>query len=446
MDTKSKLFSETDPSNSVDMKDFSKEKSLRPSLDLYFQRNFNNRQYLIIDVVGTYIRTHNDRDYNETKDNIETTSIYSDVKGDKYSIIAEAIYAKEFGKGNTISFGGNYYQAYTNNKYLGTVTTNTTMRENTTTGFVELKGRPNRHFDYALSARLSYFWTQQGDNSYRKTVIYPKLKLGYRLSDNFNMSYTGKLSYNTPSLSDLSDVSQTIDSLQMRRGNPNLKVSHSWSHYFDWEWQSGLWNIDASLYYVYQKNPVMEETLRENNKFIRTTLNQISWQNVNPEINIQFGPIKNILTLSLEGGMKYFDSKGQDYRHYYTNWYCKGSLSATYKNFILAFDIQTHRNNFYGETLNFGENYHMLLLKYKHKDMSFGIMAFNPFVGRNNYNRPTENWSRLAPSNNTWYLRESSQLFCATFSWNINFGRKYKSSRKQLNNSDTDSGTMKNSK
>ncbi len=444
MNTTSKLYPETDPSNYVDMKDFVKNNSLRPSVDLYFQRNFGKRQYLILNVVGTYIKTHNERDYNERKNDIDATSIYSDVKGDKYSVIAEAIYAKDFGKANTLSFGANYYQAYTNNKYLGTVTTNTTMRENTTTGFVELKGRPGNHFNYSLGARLSYFWTQQGENSYRKTVVYPRVKLGYNFSEKLNMTYSGGLSYSNPSLSNLSDVSQIIDSLQIRRGNPNLKVSHNWSHYFDLEWQSGLWNIDASLYYMYQGNPVMEETLRENNKFIRTTRNQISWQKVNPEINITFGPIKNILTLSFEGGMRYFDSKGQDYRHYYTNWYCKGSLSATYKNFILAFDIQTHQNDFYGETLDFGENYHLLFLKYKYKDMSFGIMAFNPFVGRNSYNRPTENRNRFAPFNNTWYLRESSQMFCVTFSWNINFGRRYQSSRKQLNNSDTDSGTMSN--
>lgn len=446
MNTISKLYPATNPDDYVDMKDLGKEGSLRPSLDLYFQRNYKNRQYLILDVVGTYIRTHNKRDYNEWKQDTETENIYSNVKGNKYSIIAEAIYSKGFGKANTISFGANYYQSYTNNKYDGTVKTTTAMHENTSTAFIEWKGQPDQHFNYSLGARLSYFYTQQADNDYHKTVIYPQVKLGYNFSDKLNLSYSGSLAYNTPNLADLSNVSQIIDSLQIRRGNPDLKVSHTWSHIFDLGYQSRLWNIDASVYYKYQGSPVMEETLRENNKFIRTTSNQISFQMLNPDVSIQFGPIKNILTLSFEGGMKYFDSKGQNYHHHYTNWYCKGSLTAAYKNFIFTVDVHSHENRFYGETLKYGENFHVLSLKYKYKDMSFGVLTLNPFVGRNSYNRPTENWSRFAPSYNTWYLRESSHLYCFTFSWNINFGRKYHANRKQLNNSDTDSGTMRNSK
>jgi len=445
MNTKSKLYPETEPDNYTFMKDYSKSHSNRPSLDLYFQRNYSNHRYLILDVVGTYIHTNNDRSYSETKDTQLLDDINSNVRGNKYSLIGEAIYGKQFGKALALNVGANYYQAYTKNDYAGTVTTMTEMRENHTTAFVEVRGEFNR-FSYSLAGRISHFWTRQGENSYRKNVVYPKLKMGYHFSDKLNLNYSGGLTYNTPSLSDLSNVSQLIDSLQIRRGNPDLKVAHTWSHNLDCSWNSGLLNIDANLFYMYQGNPVMEETLRENNKFIRTNINQLSWQKLNPSVNAQFGPIKNILTLGFEGGVNYFDSKGKDYHHYYTNWYSKGTITATYKNFIMTGVINTHCNDFYGETLNYGENYHVVSLKYKHKDMSFGVMAFNPFVSRNNYNRPSENWSRYAPSHNTWYLRESSRLFIASFSWNINFGKKYHAAQKQVNNADTDSGTLKSTK
>jgi len=445
MNTKSRLYSENTPEIFTDMKDFTKNRSNRPSLDLYFQRNLNDNQYLILDVVGTYINTSNQRNYSETKENTLLDNIFSKVNGDKYSIIGEAIYGRKYTKWLSLNYGINYYQAYTKNDYSGTISSVTEMHENHTTGFVEAKGG-NDHFNYSLAGRLSYFWTKQGDNSYRKTVVYPKLKLGYHFSDKLNMSYSCRLSYDTPSLSDLSNVSQLIDSLQIRRGNPDLKISHAWSHYFQSDWTIGLFDINAGVYYMYQGNPVMEETLRENNKFIRTTFNQKSWQKVNPELNVQFGPIKNILTLNLTGGVNYYDSKGRDYRHYYTNWYCRGSVTASYKNLTTVFMFHSHENNFYGETLDYGENFHVLSLKYTYKAMSFGVIAFNPFASRNSYNRPTENWSKFAPSKNTWYLRESSRLFIASFSWDINFGKKYNASQKQINNSDTDSGTLKSTK
>jgi hypothetical protein len=443
--TKSKLYPETNPDNFTNMRDFTKSRSNRPSLDLYLQHNFSNKQYLIFDLVGTYIYTNNHRSYSETRDSVTLDDISSEVKGDKYSLIGEAIYGRQFCKYLTIGTGINFFQSYTRNDYTGTVTATTRMHENRTTWFVETKGTAGR-MNYSLAGRFSHYWTQQGDNSYTKNVVYPQLRLGYNFSDKLSLSYMGKLTYDTPSLSDLSDVSQLIDSLQIRRGNPNLKISHTWSHYLNCSWQSGLFNIEGGIFYMNQNRPVMEETLRENDKFIRTTLNQRSWQKVNPSVNITFGPLKNILTLSFGGGMSYFDSKGVDYHHCYTNWYCNASVTVNYKNFTFYVEGQTHCNDFYGETLHYGENLYHMALKYKYKSMNFGIVAINPFSRHDSYNRPSENRSRYAPSYNTWYLRESSQLFVGTFSWNINFGRKYNASQKQIHNSDSDAGTMKTTK
>ena len=445
IDTRSLLFPETDRNNSVSMVDCTKNSSMTPSLDLYFQRNYKNRQHLILDIVGTYIDTRNRRNYTETKDETIATDIYSKINGKKYSLIAEAIYEKGINASQSICIGTRYSQSYTGNQYLGTINTNTNMHEGRSASFIEYKGQ-SKQLNYSLGSYLSYFWTQQDNNTYHKFIFYPKAKLGYTFSDKASIRLSSELYYNTPSLSDLSNVEQIIDSLQIRRGNPNLKVSHAWSNSLYAQWHNGLLSSGINLFYMYQGNPIMEETLRENNKFIRTTLNQQNWQKVNSEINLQFGPIKDIVNFNFTGGMSYFDSKGTDYHHTYTNWYYRAGASVVYKNFTSSFEIYSHQNDFYGETLTYGENIHMLSLKYKHKDMSFGITTFNPFAGRNSYNRPTKNWNKYAPSYNTWYLRESSRLVVATFSWNISFGRKYKAAEKQLNNSDNDAGTIKNTK
>ena len=95
----------------------------------------------------------------------------------------------------------------------------------------------------------------------------------------------------------------------------------------------------------------MEETIRENDLFIRTIANQRSWQKLNPEIEVKVGPFKDILSLSVTTGINYFDSRGHNYHHTYTNWYYRASIMASYKNWSSFFEIQNHRNDFYGETL-----------------------------------------------------------------------------------------------
>ena len=215
MNTRSSLYPVSNPDNFTNMKDYSKEHTNRPSLDLYFQRNYGKQQYLILDVVGTYIHSNEQREYSEMQEEQLLDDISSTVRGNKYSIIAEAIYGKKFNKELTLNAGVNYFQSYTKNDYSGTIVSITEMRENHTTGFVEVKGGLGK-FNYSLAGRLSYYWTKQSENRLRKTVVYPKLKLNYNISDKLNLSYSGKLTYNTPSLSNLSNVTQLIDSLQLR--------------------------------------------------------------------------------------------------------------------------------------------------------------------------------------------------------------------------------------
>jgi hypothetical protein len=197
---------------------------------------------------------------------------------------------------------------------------------------------------------------------------------------------------------------------------------------------------------MYQQNPVMEETLLEGNKFIRTIDNQKSWQKVNPELQLQAGPLFNFITFSLTGGVNYFDSHGNDYRHYYTNWYYRAEATMNYKNCTLVIGAQNHRNNFYGETCDFGESLMMTMFRYRIKNANIGLMTFNPFSSRNAYRRPTVNYSRYAPSYKSMHIRESARMLIVTFSWDFSFGRKYDGGKKQLNNQDNDSGTMNSGK
>lgn len=71
-------------------------------------------------------------------------------------------------------------------------------------------------------------------------------------------------------------------------------------------------------------------------------------------------------------------------------------------------------------------------------------MMLNPFA--DNWKVGSENRNKFAPSKNWEYVKESSRLFAFKLSYNFNFGRKYQSSQKRLNNEDTDTGVMSSSK
>lgn len=445
MNYESLLFPLNAPSNKTNMFDLSSNNSRRPSLDLYFQRNFDKRKTLILNVVGTYINSNEYRSYTETKKEQTVTNIASRVKGDKYSLISEAIYEMGLGKKDKLTFGSKYYQAYASNDYFSDANQTTTMKNGYATGYAEWAGQKGK-LKYRVGVQAFYDWTRQGEYATNNFVLLPRLNFGYQFSKTTSLRFSSRLDYNGAGLSQLGDVEQKIDALQSRRGNPNLGTMHRFSNRLNLEYRKGLFAGNLNLFYQYQKNPIMEATLRENDHFIRTSLNQKGWHKFNPELELKFGPIAQIFNVNLTGGMNYFESKGVDYHHRYTNWYYTLETSAAYKKWMAFFQMQNHKNDFYGETLTMGESYHSLGIRYRLKNLNIGVMALNPFSGQNSYNRPTESFNKYAPSKNIWYIKDSARLYVVTLSWNFSFGRKYKSAHKRLNNQDTQTGTLKSGK
>lgn len=440
--TQSILYPADNPDNSVTMKDYTTSDSKSPSIDVYLQRNLKNKQAIILNTVGTYIQTYDNRTYEEKKHSEIVTDIYSTIRGKKYSFIGEGIYEKRF-TGSKLSAGVRHQQSLTENKYAGTSSAETQMQEAYTSAYIEYSSKIKK-FNYSLGLQGSRSWFNQEGEGYQKYSFLPRLRLAYNFSDNAFIRYQGQISKGTPALSDLNNVEQLIDSLQVRRGNPGLKMSTVYNNTLNVDYRKGLFSSSLYLLYQYQHKPNMEETYREGGLFIRTIANQRSWQKVNPEIEIKVGPIKDILSLSISTGINYFDSRGYNYHHTYTNWYYCASAMASYKNWSAYFEIRNHRNDFYGETLNYGENFSLLNISYRLKQINVGVMCLNPFS--DNYRIGSENFSPIASSKNWKYIKESSRLFAVTFSWNFSFGRKYESAEKRLHNEDNNAGTLKSGK
>ena len=115
-----------------------------------------------------------------------------------------------------------------------------------------------------------------------------------------------------------------------------------------------------------------------------------------------------------------------------------------YKKFRTGFELYTNYNEFYGETLSGGENVHVLMAGYKHKNMSINAFIINPFV--DNYKVDSENWSQYASYRKSYYINESSRLFFLRFTYSFSFGRTFDAAQKRLDNTDNDTGIMSTGK
>ncbi|MDR1981091.1 MAG: carboxypeptidase-like regulatory domain-containing protein [Tannerellaceae bacterium] len=440
-DYSGKLYNMDNPSDNVQMIDQTKSYSSRPAIDLYYQENMKNDQTLIVNLVGTYNYTDNSRIYRESRENTPLTDINNTVLGNKYSWIGEGIYEKKLGD-NRLSAGLRHTQSYSDNTYKNGHEYKTDMQQSETFMYGEWKGKIKK-LDYMLGAGVtrSSFRQENGGDGYDYYTFNPRLTLFYPLPGNSSIRLKSDINNNTPSLSNLSAVEQVIDSFQIQRGNPNLSPYLRYQSELNYEWQKGLFYVNLQGVYEYLPSPIMEEKRLEGNKIVQTWDNQKSWQRMTTNIQLRVGPVKDILLLSINGGFNHYVSHGNSYRHMYNNPFVNAMLAGFYKNFQASLMWNTNWNRFYGETMEGGENTHIILLNYRHRGMNVGIGAFNPFV--NNFHMDTENWSEHASYRKKLYSNDLSRLFLFQFSYNFSFGRSFNAGGKRLNNTDEDAGVMK---
>ncbi|EGK01179.1 TonB-dependent receptor [Dysgonomonas gadei] len=413
-----------------------------PSLDLYYQRNLKNDQLIIFNAVGTYIDSKSTRLYEERRNEELTTDIFSSVTGDKYSFIMEGIYEKKLNTGK-LSGGIKHTQSYTSNVYDGNVSTNIGLNFAETYGYGELQWRKNK-FNYTLGLGVMRTYNSQGDGKNEKYIFRPTLRIAYNINDNTYIRYNGYISGYSPSLSDLNNVEQEIDSLQIRRGNPNLQTVWFYSNTLNAGFNKGIFGAEFYMRYSYDHKPIMEQITFEDGKFVRSNVNHKGFHRINIETTFKLKPWKDYITFSVSPGLNRYISLGNDYTHTYTNWRMRTSLTANYKRWMLNFELMTRWNNYWGETQDIGEKFHVLMVGYNAEKWSLSAGMFNPFT--KDYTQGSKNYSRLAPNVSNVYTDNLGQIVMVNFTLNLNFGRQYKAANKRLNNDDTDAGIMSGTK
>ena len=420
------------------------QRSYIPSLDIYYQLNLINDQHLYFDIVGTYINSSSHRKYSmvEIGSKDSTPAIISQTEGDKYSIIGEAIYERPLGNGK-MTAGIKHTQAYMNNIYDGNISSKVSMNTSESYIFAEYNQKINR-FSYTLGIGGMRTWHQQGELSQEKYILRPTITLSYNAPKNFYFRYNAYMSGYSPSLSDLSDVTQEIDIYQVRRGNPNLHSASYISNSLTASWKCKYVSIELFGRYSYDHKPIMEETIFEDNRFVRTVANQKGFHRLNLQSTIQMYPWEEYIMIKLNPFFNRYISNGNTYTHTHSNLGFRSSIVGKYKNWIAMAEMNTSFHDLWAETLSRGEALHSIAVGYNHEKFSIQGMILNPFTKR--YEQSVDNLSALAPNKQLAYSTQLSRIVMLNVSFNLGFGKQYNNSRKRINNSDNESGILSGTK
>ena len=450
----SRLYQATD---SFAIHDHESTQSISPSLDIYYEHNLPDDNHLYFDVVGTYINSSNDRRFEQTplgETVADTTDVLSRVKGNKYSLIGETIYEKDW-ENIALTVGVRHNQQWVENTYLSGINDQivndqivNVLTTAETYAFAEVQQRV-KQFSYAVGIGAMHTYIEQGGQKSSNWIARPQLTLSYDFGKGVFWKYKGYVSGYQPSLSAMSDVAQQIDKYQIRQGNPDLKPVMFVANEMQLSWQSKHVNLNLWANYSYDHKPIMDETFEQlidgQSYAVRTYANHRGFHRLQVAPSVQVRVLNNSLIFTVAPFANYYVSLGNSYTHKHFNPGVRASIMGMYKGWQFFGEVTTRSNNLWGETLEYGEFYHHIGLGYNADKWGFRAMLMNPFSVKG-YSIETKDLSALAPNTQHAEMRDFRQMLILNFHCNLDFGTQRRENGKRINNEDKENGILSGAK
>ena len=409
-------------------------RSNSPVLDLYLFRQLTPRQSITANAVGTYINTN-------TSNYFDEGVLYKyDVKGRTASALTEVIYENKL-KPFDFSAGLNYRYKYTKNDYLGDAYALTEMNNNNLYGFGEIKGML-KNFRYALGLGVSYIHYNQNEHNYDFWTFRPKASLAYIFKNGMQLSYTLDMGDRASRIAMINDATIMTNSMEYTVGNPSLKPTRDMDQSLRLSYNNQRWStfIDGFYRYCYKPNMAHYERTADD-KFIYTQINQKEIDLLHIAAYASYWILQEKLQASVYGGMQRCFNYGNDYSHFYTSWFCMGSITAYLGRFTLRAYADNGNRFLEGEKRGYQGASVVLKGSYRYKDWNFSLAYNNPFCKKYKSNEG-EILNRDFHKLTTVYDKSSGNCLILGVSWRMSHGSKYNSANKTLNNRDTDNGIL----
>lgn len=200
----------------------------------------------------------------------------------------------------------------------------------------------------------------------------------YTFTPSLYVQYRGCLTNSYPTMTMYNNIEQDIDTIQKRRGNPNLKPTTIVSNTLNVNYDVGSWSF-YTMYdmFISWKNNA-EFVSYDNGYFIHSLLSEGHYYYTNPKIGMSYS--KNGLLVKTRLGAEHYQITGRNGLTD-TEWYNKSSISYAINALNVGMYYTTYRHGVYA-TLEQWSNTALYGLTVSYKYKSIGVQAGcqNPFT------------------------------------------------------------------
>lgn len=416
------------------------EKTVSPLLDLYFKTNIGKSQSLIANATGAY--THTDYTYLFTSDK---TFFGYNTLGKKWSLNSEAIYENRM-KPFTLSTGLRYAQKYIDNDYSGDAVFVSQIHASNVYAFSQIQGSLGK-IGYMVGLGLSREYYRQGETTYDRVWLRPKLNLSMPLSQSLRLNYTLTSSPASSKLQNMSGMSIITNEMEYSVGNPDLIMERRDDHTLTLSYQSPRLYTQLMTFYRHNDHPAMQHVRRTaDGRFAKTFLEGRRIDMLMLQSYTNYDIIPQHLNAYLSAEMLSIWNDGQDYSHRLTSFNFNVGLTAWLGNWTI---MATMDNGFHFmeneyESRNIFSDY--ISISYKLKNLTASLFCQNLFK-RNGKIEEVENHNRLAHKLFVARNRNTSNAIGIKLAWTLSKGRKFKGIERDTDSlKDKETGVAKSGK
>ena len=413
----------------------SENRGSSPVVDVYFSKQLPANQSLVLNAVGTYIRSSGSNSYDEGKE-------YSyEVKGKTYSVMSEGIYENKF-KPLTFSAGFNLDRKSTRNEYTGSTRALNKVNNSRLYLFSDVRGHW-KDFRYTAGLGVNYLHYSQDEHQFDYWTFSPKLSLTYNFTNELQLSYNFNIRGRMSQIAMVSDAVIQNNPMEYTKGSPDLKPSTDVENQLRLSYNNSRLQTFVDGFYRHCHRPNMALYERtEDDKFIYTQKNQKQISCFQTMLYANYWLVPEKLSLSASGGLFRCFNYGDNYTHCYTSYFVTGSVNAYLGNFTLSAYADNGFRFLEGETKGVNGGATSIKAAYNIKAWQFALSWQQPFTNRYKVSS-SEVLNENLQKSRAFYSRDAGNYVSLNISWRFNAGRKYHSPERSRHLKDNDTGILK---
>ena len=418
-----------------------------PDIDLFYRKQIDQSQYIEANIYGRYSSGNYNRSYMNIYQSPLPNDFFESVTDNKsWRIGADMMYSKAF-KYLSTNFGiQDYYNDADNEQTESGILNRDKITQNRLSVYGQMLGRIKR-LNYSISAIGIY--NHANNNSYKTNAVRLKsnVTINYPISQYLTLNYLLMYDPALPSISQQSDLVQTIDEISVRQGNPDLKPSlyirnRMYLRYADKRFSGSLWASHSRtmnpIYYAY--NYISDTSSPYYDKFMSRPINGPHNDQINLELDLSTQELFGFATVWGNIGWDNIHINMPDKSHVKNRLYASLNGALSFGNWTMSANYQIRpRYDLSGNSYTSEDRWNTIKAQYKYKNWYFSLTGVNLFTKRGNV-YDTITISDVHPEVYTQSIKDCANMILLGVNYRFDLGKKGNKTKRSLNNDGIERG------